>query len=73
MSKLTPAQVLDLATEVRRGQKKMGDLNPKVLPLVKAAMKKPAILQQHARRREKELNPLPSRHQASRPERARFV
>lgn len=73
MSKLSQDAVLDLATEIRRGQKKLADVDPKVAPRVSAALRSPITMQQHARRREREINPLPSRFQASRPERCRFV
>jgi hypothetical protein len=65
--------ILDLATEVRRGQKTLKDINPKIVDRVTDALRKPIVLQQHARRRERELNPMPSRFQAPRQPRARFV
>lgn len=74
MSK-TPSheKILDLAMEVRRGQKKLTQIDPKIVGKVQAALSAPASMQQHARRRERELNPLPSRFQKPRPQRAKFV
>ena len=66
-------KILDLAMEVRRGHKKLTEIDSKVVGKVQAVLGSPIMLQQHARRRETELNPRPPRFQAPRAPRAKFV
>lgn len=73
MPKITPEQALDKALEVKRGQADLKKLPPNMQSAVRAAMKRPIVTQQHARRREREIAAPTSRFQKPRPERARFV
>lgn len=63
----------DLALEVRRGQRKMADVPDKLKADVTYALGRAGVLAPHARKRERESNPLPSRFQKPNAERARFA